>query len=112
MTFGEMAMNPKSYWLDGSASSSGQEHMVGSHLHPKFGDLCYFYMCVPVALNFPKKLSSQNQSTWWGLCRTKIHKKLGGTKAFDAQILPEAIEIKPTPLSWTAVQGLERILSQ
>ena len=55
MTFGEMAMNPKSYWLDGSASSSGQEQMVGSHLHPKFGDLCYSYMCVPVALNFPKK---------------------------------------------------------
>ena len=50
--------------------------------------------------------------TWWGMCCTKIRKKLDGTKAFDAKILPEATEIKPTSLSWTAVQGLERILSQ
>ena len=46
------------------------------------------------------------------MCCIKIQTKLGGTKAFDAQILPEAIEIQPTSLSRTAVQSLECILSQ
>ena len=77
MTFGEMAMNPKSYWLDGSASSSGQEQMVGSHLHPKFGDLCYSYMCVPVALNFPKKTVESKSKYLMGTVPHQDPQKVG-----------------------------------